>query len=99
MVVVHTFNPSTQEAGTCGSEFKANLVYRASSRTPLATQRNAASQKAKTKASLEMMENDHDLNKDEGKSGSNGRLLVYAEMRVLLLLALVSCPFNSVAPS
>lgn len=40
------------------------------------------------------MKNDHDLNKDEGKSGSNGRLLVYAEMRVFLLLALVSCSFK-----
>jgi hypothetical protein len=31
--VVYTFNPSTQEAEAGGSEFKARLVYKASSTT------------------------------------------------------------------
>jgi hypothetical protein len=39
-MVAHTFNPSTQEAEAGRSlEFKASLVYRASSRTARATQR------------------------------------------------------------
>jgi hypothetical protein len=37
-VVVHDFNPSTWESEI--SEFKANLVYRVSSRPARATQRN-----------------------------------------------------------
>jgi hypothetical protein len=41
VVLVHTFNPSTWEAEAGGSlEFEASLVYRASSRTARATQRN-----------------------------------------------------------
>ena len=36
----HTFNHSTWETEAGGSEFKTNLVYRASSRTANATQRN-----------------------------------------------------------
>jgi hypothetical protein len=48
-VVVHAFNPSTQEAEAGGSlEFEASLVYRVSSRTARATQRNPVS-KNKTK--------------------------------------------------
>ena len=41
-VVTHTFNPSTQggQRQVDLSEFKVNLVYRASSRTATATQRN-----------------------------------------------------------
>jgi hypothetical protein len=39
-VVVHAFNPSTQEAEAGLSEFKASLVYKVSSRTTRATQRN-----------------------------------------------------------
>jgi hypothetical protein len=44
-VVVHTFNPSTQEAeaGRQISEFEASLVYRVSSRTARAIQRNPVS--------------------------------------------------------
>jgi hypothetical protein len=37
--VAHTFNPSTGEAET-GREFEASLVYKVSSRTVRATQRN-----------------------------------------------------------
>jgi hypothetical protein len=58
-VVAHTFNPSTQEAGfrpsftqEAGrwiSEFEASLVYRVSSRTARATQRNPISKNKKTK--------------------------------------------------
>ncbi|EGW07661.1 hypothetical protein I79_013644 [Cricetulus griseus] len=43
--MVHTFNPSTRgrqrQEDLC--EFKASLVYRASSRTARATQRNSVS--------------------------------------------------------
>jgi hypothetical protein len=43
-VVAHAFNPSTQEA-----KFKASLVYRASSRTARATQRNPVLKNQKKK--------------------------------------------------
>jgi hypothetical protein len=48
--VAHAFNPSTQEA-----ELEANLVYKVSSRTARATQRNPASknQTKKKKKKLE----------------------------------------------
>jgi hypothetical protein len=41
-VVAHAFNPSTREGGRGRqiSEFEASLVYRVSSRTARATQRN-----------------------------------------------------------
>jgi hypothetical protein len=41
-MVAHAFNPSTWEA-EAGSEFEASLVYRVSSRTARATQRNPVS--------------------------------------------------------
>jgi hypothetical protein len=45
-VVAHAFNPSTQGGrGRWISEFKASLVYRVSSRTARATQRNPVSKK------------------------------------------------------
>jgi hypothetical protein len=44
-VVVHAFNPSTREAEAGRFEFKANLVYRVSSRTARAIQRNHVSKK------------------------------------------------------
>jgi hypothetical protein len=45
VMVMYTFNPSTREAeaGRSLSEFKASLVYRVSSRTARATQRNPVS--------------------------------------------------------
>ena len=43
-MVVHTFNPSTWETGRF-SEFEASLVYRMSSRTARAIQRNPVSKK------------------------------------------------------
>ena len=48
-VVVHTLNPNTQEAtlGDCG--FEGSLVYRGSSRTARAAQKNPVSQKRKRK--------------------------------------------------
>jgi hypothetical protein len=49
-MVEHAFNPSTPEAGGRGrriSEFKASLVYKVSSRTARATQRNPVSKKKK----------------------------------------------------
>ena len=50
-MVVHTFNPSTweAEAGRWISEFKASLVYRVSSRTARAIQRNPDSKNQKQK--------------------------------------------------
>jgi hypothetical protein len=49
-VVAHAFNPSTWEAEAGGSlEFEASLVYRVSSRTTRATQRNPVSKKKKKK--------------------------------------------------
>jgi hypothetical protein len=47
--VAHAFNPSTQEAEAGGFEFKASLVYKVSSRTARATQRNPVSKKQKRK--------------------------------------------------
>ena len=47
-MVAHTFDPSTWEAEGDGSlDFKANLVYRVSSRTAMATQRNPVSKNPK----------------------------------------------------
>jgi hypothetical protein len=49
-VVAHTFNPSTLGGrGRQISEFEASLVYRVSSRTARATQRNPVSKKQKKK--------------------------------------------------
>jgi hypothetical protein len=49
-VVAHTFNPSTWEAEAGGSlEFEASLVYKVSSRTARAIQRNPVSKKTKKK--------------------------------------------------
>jgi hypothetical protein len=48
-VVAHTFNPSTREAERQASEFEASLVYKVSSRTARATQRNPVSKKKKKK--------------------------------------------------
>jgi hypothetical protein len=44
-MVAHAFNPSTQEAEAGGSEFKASLVYRVSSRIARDTQKNPVSKK------------------------------------------------------
>jgi hypothetical protein len=50
VVVAHAFNPSTWEAEAGRiSEFKARLVYKVSSRTARATQRNSVSKNKKTK--------------------------------------------------
>jgi hypothetical protein len=49
-VVAHAFNPSTWEAEADGFlEFEASLVYRVSSRTATATQRNPVSKNQKKK--------------------------------------------------
>jgi hypothetical protein len=49
-VVAHAFNPSTREAEAGGFlEFEASLVYRVSSRTARATQRNPVSKNQKNK--------------------------------------------------
>jgi hypothetical protein len=49
-VAAHAFNPSTARGrGRQISEFKASLVYKVSSRTARAIQRNPVSKKQKTK--------------------------------------------------
>jgi hypothetical protein len=48
-IVAHAFNPSTREAERQISEFEASLVYRVSSRTARATQRNPVSKNQKKK--------------------------------------------------
>jgi hypothetical protein len=47
-VVVLAFNPSTWEADRPISEFETSLVYRVSSRTARATQRNPVSKNKQT---------------------------------------------------
>ena len=47
-MAVHTFNPSTQEA-EAGGYLLRSLVYRVSSRTDQATQRNPVLEKEKKK--------------------------------------------------
>jgi hypothetical protein len=48
-VVAHAFNPSTREAEAGGSlEFEASLVYKVSSRTARAIQRNPVSKNKQT---------------------------------------------------
>jgi hypothetical protein len=44
-VVVHTLNPRIQEAGAGNSDFHASLVYRTSTRTARATQKNIVLEK------------------------------------------------------
>ena len=49
-MVAHAFNPSTREAEAGGSlEFEASLVYKVSSRTARAIQRNPVSKNQKKK--------------------------------------------------
>jgi hypothetical protein len=48
-MVAHSFNPSTREAEAGEFEFKASLVYKVSSRTARATQRNPVLKQNKTK--------------------------------------------------
>jgi hypothetical protein len=49
-MVAHAFNPSTREAEAGGSlEFEASLVYKVSSRTARAIQRNPVSKNQKQK--------------------------------------------------
>jgi outer membrane biosynthesis protein TonB len=48
-MVALTFNPSTWMTEAGGSEFKANLIYRVSSRTARSTQKNPVLKKKKKK--------------------------------------------------
>jgi hypothetical protein len=58
-VVAHTFNPSTWEAEAGGFlEFEASLVYKVSSRTARATQRNHVWKKTKTKTNKKTPQSD-----------------------------------------
>jgi hypothetical protein len=54
-MVAHTFNLSTR--GRWISEFEASLVYRVSSRTARATQRNPVSKKQKNKKTKKTKKN------------------------------------------
>jgi hypothetical protein len=70
VVVVHTFNPSTWEAEAGGSlEFEASLVYRVSSRTARATQKNPVSKKKK-KPDESHYKNSKNNNKSQGHKGN-----------------------------
>jgi hypothetical protein len=61
-VVTHIFHPRIQEAEAGGSlEFETSLIYRVSSRTAKATQRNPVSKNQKEK---------------EGGEGGNNSLLI-----------------------
>jgi hypothetical protein len=53
VAAAHAFNPSTWEADRQISEFEASLIYRVSSRTARATQRNPVSKKKKKKRKKE----------------------------------------------
>jgi hypothetical protein len=54
-VVAHAFNPSTREAEAGGSlEFEASLVYKVSSRTARARQRNPVSKNQKNQANKQI---------------------------------------------
>jgi hypothetical protein len=53
-VVTHAFNPSTEGIHRRISEFKASLVYRASSRTAKATQKTLVSKKQKRTLAAKM---------------------------------------------
>jgi hypothetical protein len=56
-MVAHAFNPSTWEAETGRiSEFEASLVYKVSSRTARATQRNPVSKNKQKKIVLNCLE-------------------------------------------
>jgi hypothetical protein len=56
-MVAHAFNPSTRDGrGRRISEFEASLVYKVSSRTARAIQRNPVSKKQKKKKSQTIME-------------------------------------------
>jgi hypothetical protein len=55
-MVAHAFNPSAQEAEAGGFEFEACLVYRVSSRTARATQRNPVSKNKQTKKFVQILE-------------------------------------------
>ena len=59
VVVAHAFNPSTREVDSGGrgrqiSAFEASLVYRVSSRTARATQRNPVSKNNNNKKRIKM---------------------------------------------
>jgi hypothetical protein len=52
-VVAHAFNPSTQEAEAGGTlEFEASVVYKVSSRTARAIQKNPVSKNQKKKKKI-----------------------------------------------
>ena len=72
MVVVHIFNPRTQEAESRQiSEFKASLVYRGSSRTARATQRNPVLKKPKNKTTTTKKPNNPKTKKQKNKKNKN----------------------------
>jgi hypothetical protein len=69
-VVVHAFNPSTREAEAGRfSEFKASLVYKVSSKTARAVQRNPISknQKRKRKKKKKRKKEEEEEEEEEGQ--------------------------------
>jgi hypothetical protein len=74
--MVHTFVPSTQEAGR--SEFEASLVYRVSSRTARATQRNPVLQRGRGGGGFGV---------EEGGGGEH-KCHVYVHQHIILAISL-----------
>jgi hypothetical protein len=73
-MVTHAFNPSTQEAdrGRRISEFEASLVYRVSSRTARATQRNPVS-KNQNQKQTKKKKNPNQTNKQKTKQTKSNK--------------------------
>jgi hypothetical protein len=73
-VVAHAFNPSTSPRGRGRwiSEFEASLVYRVSSRTARATQRNPVSKNKKRKEKKRKEKKRKEKKRKEKKRRSQG---------------------------
>jgi hypothetical protein len=72
---VHTFNPSTWEAEAGGwiSKFEASLVYRVSSRTARATQRNPVSKTNKQTNKQTNKKQNKNRNREGGVKVQDGK--------------------------
>ena len=85
-VVVHAFNPSTQEAEAGQSlEFEASLVYRMSSRTVRTTQRNPVSKKqTKTKKQNQIKTKaKQNQNESETKQCDTLKMLIFSGLSLM----------------
>jgi hypothetical protein len=100
-VVAHAFNPSTWEAETEISEFEASLVYRVSSRTARATQRNPVSKtKNKNKTKKKQKKERQKIGDLGGTAEKTVVCLSYREdscfiLHRSILLVSLCCPLQS----